>query len=85
LAPSLANRLPRNPAGNVLRRTGTAHGQQQLTFCLGPYNQNRYLPLVITCADNEQFVMLALRPGNAHATLGADDDLVYLVSRLCRV
>jgi hypothetical protein len=29
--------------------------------------------------------MLALRPGNIHAALGAGDDLVYLVSRLCRV
>jgi hypothetical protein len=51
LAPSLANRLPRNPAGNVLRRTGTAHGQQQqLTFWPGSYDQKQYLPLVITCA-----------------------------------
>jgi hypothetical protein len=50
----------------------------------GP-DQNQYLPLVITCADNEQFVILALRPGNVHAALGAGDDLVYLVSRLCRV
>jgi hypothetical protein len=40
---------------------------------------------VITCADNDQFVMLALRPGNVHAALGAGDDLAYLVSRLCRV
>ena len=32
-------------------------------------------PLVITCADNDQFVMLSLRPGNVHAPLGADNDL----------
>src|SRR5262249_26285347 len=44
-----------------------------------------YLPLVITCADNDQFVMLALRPGNVHAALGADDDLAYLVTRLRQV
>src|SRR5262249_5517298 len=36
----------------------------------------------ITCADNDQFVMLSLRPGNVHAALGADDDLAYLVTRL---
>jgi hypothetical protein len=29
--------------------------------------------------------MLALRPGNVHAALGAGDDLVCLVSRLCLV
>ena len=59
-----------------------AHGHQQLTFWHGYYDQNQYLPLAITCADNDQFVMLALRPGNVHAALGADDDLAYLVGRL---
>jgi hypothetical protein len=62
-----------------------AHGHQQLTFWHGYYDQNQYLPLVITCADNDQFVMLSLRPGNVHAALGADDDLAYLVTRLRRV
>jgi hypothetical protein len=59
-----------------------AHGQQQLTFWHGYYDQNQYLSLVITCADNDQFVMLSLRPGNVPAALGADDDLAYLVTRL---
>jgi hypothetical protein len=61
-----------------------AHGHQQLTFWHGYYDQNQYLPLVVTCADNDQFVMLSLRPGNVHAALGADDDLAYLVTRLRR-
>jgi hypothetical protein len=59
-----------------------AHGHQQLTFWHGYYDQNQYLPLVITCADNDQFVMLSLRLGKVHAALGADDDLAYLVTRL---
>jgi hypothetical protein len=59
-----------------------AHGHQQLTFWHGYYDQNQYLPLVFTCAENDQFVMLSLRPGNVHAALGADDDLAYLVNRL---
>jgi len=62
-----------------------AHGRQQLTFWHGYYDQNQYLPLFITCADNDQFVMLSLRPGNVHAALGADDDLEYLVGRLREV
>jgi hypothetical protein len=62
-----------------------AHGHQQLTFWHGYYDQNQYLPLVITCADNDQFVLLSLRPGNVHAALGADDDLTYLVNRLRQV
>jgi hypothetical protein len=59
-----------------------AHGYQQLTFWHGYYDQNQYLPLVVTCADNDQFVMLSLRPGNVPAALGADDDVAYLVTRL---
>src|SRR5262245_21627354 len=59
-----------------------AHGRQQLTFWHGYYDQNQYLPLVITCADNDQLVLLSLRPGNVPAALGADDDLAYLVTRL---
>jgi Transposase DDE domain group 1 len=59
-----------------------AHGHQQLTLWHGFYDQNQYLPLVVTCADNDQFVLLSLRPGAVHAALGADDDLAYLVRRL---
>lgn len=62
-----------------------AHGHQQLTFWHGYYDQNQYLPLFITCPDNDQFVVLSLRPGNVHASLGADDDLEYLVGRLRQV
>jgi hypothetical protein len=62
-----------------------AHGQQQLTFWHGHYDQNQYLPLVVTCADNDQFVILSLRPGNVPAALGADDDLAYLVTRLRQI
>jgi hypothetical protein len=62
-----------------------AHGHQQLTFWHGYYDQNQYLPLFITCADNDEFVMLSLRPGNVHASMGADDDLEYLVRRLRQV
>jgi hypothetical protein len=57
-----------------------AHGHQQLTFWHGYYDQNHYLPLVLTCADNDQFVMLSLRAGNVHVALGADDDLAYRVA-----
>jgi len=62
-----------------------AHGHQQLTFWHGYYDQNQYLPLFITCPDNDLFVMLSLRPGNVHAALGADDDLEYVVTRLRQV
>jgi hypothetical protein len=59
-----------------------AHGQQQLVLFHGYYEQYQYLPLVVTCADNDQVVLVSLRHGTAHAALGADEDLEYLVGRL---
>lgn len=58
------------------------HGAQQLTLFHGYYEQYQYLPLVITCAENDAIVMISLRHGTATASLGADDDLAYLVRRL---
>ncbi len=61
------------------------HGQQQLTFFHGYYGQYQYQPRAITCADNDQVVMVALLFGTASPTLGADDDIEYLVNRLREV
>jgi hypothetical protein len=58
------------------------HGAQQLTLFHGYYEQYQYLPLVVTCAETDQIVMLSLRHGTATASLGADDDLTFLVQRL---
>jgi hypothetical protein len=57
------------------------HGSQQLTLFHGFYEQYQYLPMVITSAETEQTVMVSLRHGTAAASLGADDDLEYLVTR----
>jgi hypothetical protein len=59
-----------------------AHGQQQLIFFHGYYEQYQYLGRVITCAENDQLVMPALLHGTAHPTLGADDDLTRVVEAL---
>src|SRR4051794_9370497 len=58
------------------------HGSQQFTLFHAFYEQYQYLPLVVTCADNDQIVMISLRHGTASASLGADDDLEYLVRRV---
>lgn len=58
------------------------HGKQQLTLFHGYYNQHQYLPIVVTCAENDAVVLVGLRHGTCAAFLGADDDLRYLVSRL---
>lgn len=58
------------------------HGQQQLTFFHGYYDQYQYFPLVVTCAENDQVLLVGLRHGTCAAWLGADDDLRSLVERL---
>jgi Transposase DDE domain group 1 len=59
-----------------------AHGSQQLVLFHGYFDQYQYFPSFITCADNDQVVVLSLRPGAVHAALGADDDLEHLVRRV---
>ena len=61
------------------------HGHQQLTLFHGYFGQYQYFPLIITCSDNDQVVMVSLRHGTAHAALGADADLEHLVARLRQV
>lgn len=58
------------------------YGDQQLTFFHGYYQQYQYLPRVITCAENDLVLSVALLYGSAHPTLGADEDLEYVVGRL---
>jgi hypothetical protein len=62
-----------------------AHGAQQLVLFHGYFDQYQYFPSFITCADNDQTVLLSLRPGAVAAALGADDDLEHLVKRLRQV
>ena len=58
------------------------HGRQQLTFFHGYYDQYQYLPRVITCAENDLVLSVCLLHGTAHAALGAQDDLEYVLRRL---
>ena len=60
------------------------HGQQQLTFFHGYYDQHQYLPIAITCAETDQVLLVGLRHGTCHPALGADDDLRLIVERLRR-
>jgi len=58
------------------------HGQQQLTFFHGYYDQYQYLPRVITCAENDRVLNACLLYGSSHPALAADDDLQKVVQRL---
>jgi hypothetical protein len=59
-----------------------AHGRQQLIMFHGHYDQYQYLPITVTCAENDAVLLAGLRHGTCHASLGADDDVRYLVGRL---
>ena len=59
-----------------------AHGKQQMVMFHGYYEQYQYLPIAITCAENDMVPLVGLRYGTCPAYLGADNDLRYLVSRL---
>jgi hypothetical protein len=59
-----------------------AHGQQQLIFFHGFYEQYQYLPIAITCAETDMVALVGLRHGTCSASLGADDDLRYLAKRI---
>jgi Transposase DDE domain group 1 len=59
-----------------------AHGDQQPIMFHGYYDQYQYLPIVITCAENDMVLLAGLRFGTCAAYLGVDNDLRYLVGRL---
>jgi DDE family transposase len=58
------------------------HGQQQLSFFHGYYDQHMYHPLVIFDGERGQLVSAVLRPGNAHAARGAMGVLRRIIRRL---
>jgi hypothetical protein len=59
-----------------------AHGQQQLIMFHGYYEQFQYLPIAVTCAENDMALLIGLRHGTCDAFLGVDNDLRYLMGRL---
>lgn len=58
------------------------HGNQQLTLFHGYYGQYQYFPLVISEPTTKHVFVAWLRHGTAHASLGADDDLMRVVNAL---
>ena len=58
------------------------HGQQQLSFFHGYYEQHMYHPLLIFDGARGQLVSAVLRPGNAHAARGAMGVLRRIIRRL---
>lgn len=59
-----------------------AHGQQQLTFWHGYYEQNQYFPMMIFEGETGMPLGAWLRPGTVHASCGAVQMLQTIVDRL---
>jgi len=76
------DRPPRHLTLDIDAFDDPAHGAQQLIMFHGYYDQYQYLPIVITCAENDLVLLVGLRHGTCEASLGADNDLRYLVARL---
>jgi hypothetical protein len=76
------DRPPRHLTLDIDAFDDPAHGAQQLIMFHGYYDQYQYLPIVITCAENDMMLLVGLRHGTCEASLGADNDLRYLVARL---
>lgn len=58
------------------------HGNQQLTLFHGYYGQYQYFPLIISEPTTKHVFLAWLRPGTVHAALGADEDLMRVVTAL---
>jgi hypothetical protein len=58
------------------------HGQQQLTFWHGYYDQHQYFPLMVFEGETGMPLAACLRPGKMHASTGAVDVLQEIVERL---
>ena len=60
----------------------TTHGHQQLSLFHGYYDQYQYYPLIISEMRTRHVLLAQLRHGTAHASLGADDDVMKVVNAL---
>lgn len=58
------------------------HGDQQLSFFHGFYDQHMYHPLLVFDALSGQLITALLRPGRAHAAKGATGMLTRLVRKI---
>jgi Transposase DDE domain group 1 len=76
------DKIPRHLTFDIDAFDDPAHGQQQLIMFHGYYEQYQYLPIVITCAENDMVLLVGLRHGTCEASLGVDNDLRYLMGKL---
>ncbi len=61
------------------------HGQQQLTFFHGFYDQHQYYPMIVSEPTTKHVFIAWLRHGTCPAALGADDDVRRIARALQKV
>src|SRR6516165_2819015 len=61
------DRSPRHLTLDIDAFDDPAHGAQQLIMFHGYYDQYQYLPIVITCAENDLVLLVGLRHGTCEA------------------
>jgi hypothetical protein len=75
-------RLPASLTLDLDATDDPTHGHQQLTLFHAYFSQYQYFPLIISEPTTRHVFLAWLRPGTAHASLGADDDLMRVVDAL---
>lgn len=77
--------LPRRVTIDLDSTDDPTHGQQQLTFFHGFYDQHQYLPMIVSEPTTKHVFIAWLRHGTAGAALGADDDVTRIARAFQRV
>ena len=76
------NRKPKRIILDIDATDDPTHGNQQLTFFHGFYDQHMYHPLLMYDADSGDLVTAVLRPGNKHASHGLVSILQRVIPRI---
>jgi hypothetical protein len=75
-------RVPRRVTLDLDPTDDPTHGQQQLTFFHGFYDQHQYYPMIVSEPTTRHIFIAWLRHGTAPASLGADDDIERIAAAL---
>lgn len=77
--------LPRRVTIDLDSTDDPTHGQQQLAFFHGFYDQHQYLPMIVSEPTTKHVFIAWLRHGTAGGALGADDDITRIAEAFQRV
>lgn len=76
--------LPRRITIDLDPTDDPAHGQQQLSFFHGFYDQHQHYPMIISEPTTKHIFIAWLRHGTAGAALGVEDDVARIAAAFAR-